>query len=147
MAPYSILQTGEPTGWFNQAGISSLFSIFFIDSNTGWAAGASNLVKTVNGGNNWVNIGSPIGNMLSVFFINVNTGWVSGSGISKSSDGGLSWITQPQIGNTLYSIFFNDNNNGWVVGGNFIPSYICKTTNSGANWNVQTIQSIYFLAL
>ena len=119
-------------------------SVFFIDDNTGWVAGGSNISatiqKTTNGGANWENLYDSLnytGPMNSIHFVNDSTGWAVGEGgkIIKTTNGGISWI--PQISGTLLTLrstYFVDNNRGWAVG---TQGRIIRTTNGGANWVTQ----------
>lgn len=119
-------------------------SVYFADSNTGWAVGDSAQVfKTTNGGKNWTKQLVGINNYYSVNFIDSNTGWAVGGGyyesceIIKTTNSGINWYCQlfshtPSI---LRSIKFIDENTGWAVGD---YSKILKTTNGGANWITQT---------
>jgi len=75
-------------------------SVFFINENTGWAAGyrypdTTNLIKTTNGGADWFNLKNNHGIFLnSVIFINEYTGWTSGNTglILKTTSGGLTGL-------------------------------------------------------
>ena len=109
--PYS---TGTPRG---------LTDVYFVNANTGWAVGDSTVVKSTNGGINWVRqicfyngTSTPL---YSVRFLNDNTGYTAG---------------------------------GFSNGGYTFTNYIFKTTNGGMNWilvfnqpnfNYGTINKIY----
>lgn len=80
-------------------------SVFFVNENTGWAAGyrypdTTNIIKSSNGGVTWFNLKNLYSNTLnSIFFIDENTGWAAGnkypseSGIIlKTITGGLNAI-------------------------------------------------------
>jgi len=116
-----------------------LYSIFFVDENTGWACGWNGkIVSTTNGGATWFQQTSGVVSQLSsIFFINSSNGWCSGDGgiILKSTNGGANWISQTS-GTTmsLASIYFVDTNTGWACGD---QGKIYKTTNGGANWIAQ----------
>jgi len=194
------------SGWIHQnSGIStSINSIKFVNSNTGWCAGDNGKIlsttngginwneqmlnlsfdlnsislvsslslycvgdsgviyKTTNGGQNWLLINRLKNvNLKTSFFINENTGFTSGIKISlvindtnklyKTTNGGLSWDSTDFYDYT-YSIFFLNANTGWSTGvsGFFPNSYINKTTDMAANWNLQltinpTIKDIFFI--
>jgi hypothetical protein len=110
-----------------------LMSVYFTDSNTGWAVGDfGTILKTTNGGDVWTSqpSGTTYG-LWSVHFTNVNTGWAVGSAgtILKTTNGGDAWTSQSSgINHNLKSIHFNDNNTGWAVGS---AGTILKTTNGG----------------
>ena len=124
-----------------------LGSVYFIDQNIGWVTGgpftwgggSGEILKTIDGGENWFSCWSgetPVG---SLFFIDHSLGWVVGTSgtILKTTDGGANWVTQ-NTGTgqaSLTSIYFTDQYNGWVVGGGGI---IRNTTDGGDNWISQT---------
>ena len=72
-----------------------LESVFFTDSNTGYAVGnAGTILKTADGGVTWsIYSSGPINQLNSVFFTDANTGFAAGTGstgdlILKTSDAG-----------------------------------------------------------
>jgi len=141
--------------WFFQNHITNspgLNSVYFIDNNTGWAVGdASMVLKTTNGGRNWVSQPSVLGNLYSVYFTNSNTGWIVGGGkIYKTTNKGINWIgSQPILteNNSFFSVFFINNDTGWVGG----FARLIKTTNGGTTWTEHNYGgttlncSIYFI--
>ncbi len=133
-------------GWyFQNSGVTSnLNSIRFFDGNTAWAAGwTPYILKTTNGGNNWLSIYS--GNAVdyqSVFFADANTGWVVGQNgvIIKSTNGGNNWFNQSSgVSSLLMFVKFINVQTGWVAGYN---GTILKTTNGGQNW-IQKNSGVY----
>jgi photosystem II stability/assembly factor-like uncharacterized protein len=74
-----------------------LTSVFFIDRNTGWAAGHDGVVlKTTDGGENWALLRQQYGQeqpILSIWFGDANNGLAVGLfGMAlSSSDGGVTW--------------------------------------------------------
>lgn len=132
--------------WFE--GGRLFYSVYFIDSNTGWAVGFFDgtgapatgvILKTTDGGLNWVSQNSGTDRLLtSVYFIDSNTGyavggdWVPGAigVILKTTDGGTNWISQDTY-RMLTSVYFTDSNNGWAVGAN---GTILHTTNGGVSF-------------
>ncbi len=105
-----------------------LNEIFFTDSQLGWVVGNDRLLKTTNGGTNWIytNIW---GN--SIHFINSMTGWkLTSSSIEKTTNSGNNWFVQSSIGGN--KVTFYDMNNGCIFSNN---SRIYKTSNGGMNWN------------
>lgn len=59
--------------------ISSIKSIFFLDSNVGWVIGNSEIAKTTNGGVTWILQNSnTINSLLNIHFIDINNGWICG---------------------------------------------------------------------
>ncbi|MBK6539280.1 MAG: hypothetical protein IPG09_16510 [Ignavibacteria bacterium] len=73
----------------------SLYSNYFTDANTGYAVGDSGkILKTTDGGSNWLQQISPTRNLLkSVYFVNENTGYVVGDTgvILKTINAGVNW--------------------------------------------------------
>ena len=138
------------------AGEYALQSVYFTDANTGYAVGmwwqkvnaeecsqGTVILKTTNGGADWVNQSSGIpdqytsisndfiDNLYSVYFTNADTGYAVGDSgrIIKTTDGGTNWIRQTSgTTSTLNSVFFVGRDTGYVAGSNGI---ILKTTNGG----------------
>ena len=106
-------------GWFQQNPLpteNDLTSVFFVSSNIGWAVGTNGtIIKTVDGGSNWIVQESATSNLISdIFFIDENNGWAVGYQIILSTtDGGLNWISQSCI-YWLESVFFIDHDVGWI---------------------------------
>ena len=116
-----------------------LRSVYFIDLNTGFAAGGSSsgggIFKTTNGGFRWFTV-NLIDNYsyYHIYICNNTIGYAVGTYgyIAKSTDGGNNWNEQYfGIGITLTSVFFVDINTGYSVG---TGGTILKTTNGGINW-------------
>jgi photosystem II stability/assembly factor-like uncharacterized protein len=152
--------TDRGTNWTSQTiSLSSwnswcwLNSVYFLDSNLGWAVGEyGSIIKTTDGGSNWSNLTSyDIGiHLQSVFFIDSNTGFSVGDfHIYKTTNGGLNW-TQVGTGNAgwLQSVYFIDFNTGWAVGESTVPGEngnILKTIDGGITWINQPIMESYQL--
>jgi photosystem II stability/assembly factor-like uncharacterized protein len=133
-------------------------SIFFVDHNTGWAAGYNHQNKTeiyttIDGGNTWV---TRLVNTIWRFFYSVQfadnlTGWLVGESgiIIKTTDGGNNWFEQTNgyQGYHLYSCYVVDQNKGYAAGQ---YGTILYTSNGGEIWTEQesgtnnTLNSIYF---
>jgi len=106
----------------------SINSLFFYNNQIGWAGGDEGLLKTNNGGFDWIKFGGL--QISSVFFINQNTGWIISNGnIYKSTNGGLTFTKKSD--GKFSSICFVDDLNGWVVGED---GCILKSTDGGENW-------------
>ena len=120
-----------------------LFSVDFVDQNTGWAVGdGGTILKTTNGGTNWIlQTSGTTFNLWSVDFVDQNIGWsVGGDGtILNTTDGGTTWILQTSnASSTLYSVKFVDQNTGWAVGKG---GTIIKTTNGGVPVELTTFEA------
>ena len=91
-----------------------MFSIYFTNSNTGWAVGAGIILKTTDGGTNWnPQITGTSYQLYSVHFSDSNFGWAVGydgnasSGIIlKTTDGGINWNPTTKLEQTPFYIQF-----------------------------------------
>ncbi len=122
------------------------------------------MIKTTNQGANWIRTNGGGGIYLNaVFFIDENTGWTCNANISnpqtlwisRSTNGGTDWTSQYSImvinsGAVMWDIFFSSVNYGVCLMDRYVGSYRLRTTNSGVNWTVDTLQvpqySLYFLS-
>jgi len=147
-----------------------LYSIFFANSDTGWALGGDHgnyptftprrvVLYTTNGGNSW-DFQYSVSNELPIYcsnFISPSEGFAaSESGdVIHTSNGGNTWIeTTPVSSYRLYGINFANSNTGWVSGEYLgVPhvASISKTTDGGNTWNTQSfgtdeyLTDIYFV--
>jgi photosystem II stability/assembly factor-like uncharacterized protein len=110
-----------------------LYSIHFIDANTGTAVGNSGtIIRTTNGGSNWNT--QPIGTinvLYNVKFTDANNGTVVGDfgTILKTTNGGINWIFKSSgTNNDLNGVFFTDANTATIVG---VGGTILRTTTGG----------------
>jgi photosystem II stability/assembly factor-like uncharacterized protein len=144
-------------GWIAQtSGVTSdLYSIFFVDVNTGWAVGmgGTTVTKTTDGGTTWVNIDvhKTIGvSCKSIYFVNSSTGWtVTDLGVYQTTDGGTTWVHQYTGYSTMWSIFFLNSTTGWAIGES---GTALRTTDGGINWTKSIVgtssdqwYSLYFV--
>ena len=133
----------QTVGWQNispSPPYSTFEDVFFLNADIGWAvADYGIIIKTVDGGINWIDQSSGTTNHLfSVFFKDKNNGWIVGDVgvILHTTDGGNNWNSQSSgTANRLYDIFFFENNIGWAVGAG---GEILKTSNAGVNWSGQS---------
>jgi len=136
-------------GWY---GSGPLWSVCFVDTNIGWIIslgynyGQTRLLKTSDGGMNWVaQLDTGFYSLKSVFFTNESVGWAIGAKwnglpdqgvIFGTTDGGENWIIQlAGVTNKLNDVNFIDENVGWTVGSGGI---ILHTTDAGINWISQS---------
>jgi len=116
-----------------------LFSIFFVNSQTGFAVGSNGsiVLRTLDGGNNWWQMATNLPSttfLNQVFFTSQETGWIVGEAgtVLKTTNGGVLWLPQTSgVFVNLNSLFFVDNQTGWIVGNN---GNIAKTTDGGNTW-------------
>lgn len=129
-------------GWYQQNSVTTanLKSVFFTDANIGYVAGYNGILKTTNGGLNWIEYTGSLNNgkFISIHFI-AQTGFtVGGPLMFKTTDGGNSWINVPLPGNyILYDVFMTDTANVYSCG----DGKIIRSTNAGLNWEVQNFDS------
>src|SRR4030095_3407935 len=123
------------TGWYPlQSGTSSILkAIYFVNPSTGFMAGNGIVLKTLNGGVNWLVITTNFGGS-SISFINEYTGYICDGTVYKTTDGGITWDNLNVF--TLTAIDFTDVNTGYGVG---LNSNIVKTTNGGVSWEQQFV--------
>jgi photosystem II stability/assembly factor-like uncharacterized protein len=121
-----------------------LNSVYFISPTTGWVAGdAHQILKTIDGGANWIPQTVEAAQYRGIFFMNENNGWAVGgepnntlSKILKTTDGGANWIAKTAATNNyLRALYFISETTGWVVGNEGV---IFKTIDGGENWETQT---------
>ena len=120
------LKSGAQNGWVKYyTGYNfGVNDIYFVNNMTGWATGGEFIIKTTNGGQNWIrqadtNTIPQDFDFKRVFFYDSNTGWVTGGGdtpfpfcienrlLFKTTNGGTSWVSQPAPSadeNSLYDI-------------------------------------------
>ncbi len=116
------------------AGIGSMF---FINSSTGFfGGGEGRLWKTIDGGENIVEVNSNLSATTSIYTIKFfgNTGYAAGYNgkITKSVDGGDNWTAIPSFTTkSINDIFLFSDNEVLVVCDN---GGIYKTFNGGVNW-------------
>ncbi|MBE2227903.1 MAG: T9SS type A sorting domain-containing protein [Ignavibacteria bacterium] len=122
-------------GWYPlQSGTENVLkSVFFVNTNTGYMSGNGIILKTLNGGSNWLVISTAFSGS-SIYFNNPYTGYIAEGTIYKTTDGGVSWIDLNQ--SSIQSVCFADLNTGYAVGFN---SKILKTTDAGATWELQFV--------
>jgi photosystem II stability/assembly factor-like uncharacterized protein len=135
----------------------TLFSVQFVNQNTGWAVGEyGTIIHTSNGGVIWGKQKSGTTHHLNrLFFLDEKNGWVVGNKgiILHTNSGGESWFKPWKKQNSgidvpIWSIYFIDNENGWAVAGRNI---ILHTTDGGKTWTKQkpnvdkSLRDVFFL--
>jgi len=134
----------------NSTVTTPIVDIFFINDNVGWALTypeappfGTTLLKTTNGGNDWIKIDSlfQLMFMSCIYFADELTGWIGGSGIAKTTNGGLTWqeclIDSGGFSNyPVYDLNFYNKDFGYACGGRVdVAGVIWKTTNGGESWS------------
>jgi photosystem II stability/assembly factor-like uncharacterized protein len=128
------------SGWFQQSPYpqrENLSCTDFLNALTGYAVGdAGTIIKTTNGGINWIILNSnTTQRLMSVDFIDENTGLVTGinGNILKTTDGGNNWtITTVNAG--LLGVHLVNTNVAYIAGFANNNGAVLKTTNGGNNW-------------
>jgi len=122
--------------------------VFFVDSLTGWCAGADGLIfHTSDGAVSWTEQNSTVTSFIvDLFFLNENLGWALtyrnvipfGSIILRTTNGGNEWIANdfPEDNVFMNAVFYFDSLNGWLGG-----SKITSTTDGGLSWQDANIDS------
>lgn len=155
LIPFCILNTGLFAQWVAQSSgtDASLNSVFFTDSNTGYAVGErGTILKTTDGGTNWIQqVSGTTERLNSVYFTYAQTGYAVGSGvILKTTDSGATWIATANFGIGEYctSVFFPNKTIGYIMAAGSNNNY--KTTDGGSTWVPQSYslnnqgRSVYF---
>ncbi len=100
--------------------VQPLYSVYFINTTTGWCAGSDGYTgKTTNGGLNWTSQTIGSGVFREIFFIDAFTGWLCGSSpqIYKSTNGGTNWISYSSGQYNVNAIEFTSHQRGWASAG------------------------------
>ncbi len=123
----------------------NLYSIDFVDENTGYVSSSGTIFKTVDGGNTWQSIYA--NGFGQIQFINASVGYARNVGYSynriyKTIDGGKTWVVTFDIDEDILSFHFPDENNGYFVGDN---SLMYKTTDGGKSWQKLTVPYEYYV--
>ena len=142
--------TNGGVNWFaHPTGVSAdLYSVYFLNSNLGWAVGTSvypagsTFLATTDGGATWKSQIPPASftpTLYSVYFQDANNGWAVGSSgrCALTTNGGTNWVnvTMPVAATySLYSVRFRDAHNGYIVGGPTGQGFVMQTTNGGQSW-------------
>ncbi len=135
-----LLTTGDGgNSWTADTTETEYRSIYFFDDSTGVLAGYGAILRTTDGGKNWIYTDAQQDFFVSMNFVNDEVGYAAGytGTILKTTDGGQSWerLRNP---NLLYAeplffnqIIFQDQNTGYIIGEN---GCFLKTADGGNNW-------------
>lgn len=130
------------SSWIQQSSGTSeyLLDVHFATENIGWiVGGGATILKTIDGGQNWVRQQAPVGidpYLKGVCFVDSTTGWAVGlSGTIIQTTDGTNWSEQSS--GTLFGlrwVRFINHNEGWAVG---YGGTILHTANGGTIWESQ----------
>lgn len=153
-----VFQSDKPIGWYVQPiPVNDMINdIYFTDSLNGWAvtdgSPISNdtgyIMRTTNGGVNWVVQFDTTDKFHTIQFLDNNTGYAGGgfgrARFLKTTNGGMNWdFTTPfgsGTGNILDLKFINTST-GWICSDDNSGGGVFKTINGGVNWIRQLDQS------
>ncbi len=138
------LYTTVSSQWIQQSTgtTADLGGISFLNENTGYVCGSGAIIKTTNGGTNWLNVNTI--NLYKPFTkiqaIDENIVYCVGmfNTIIKSTNGGVNWTILRNgpsgTGISFFALYFINSLTGWI-GGQADPPYYFKTTNGGASFD------------
>jgi photosystem II stability/assembly factor-like uncharacterized protein len=121
--------------WYLQYQSSGSFlnDVRFIDRYTGWACGDNIILKTTNGGTNWLQQNGH-GFLTDIFPVNDSVVYACGYYvILKTTNGGINWFALregPNFVPLLEGLWFNNENTGWFCG----DRVAMRTTNGGSTF-------------
>ncbi|MEO8514966.1 MAG: YCF48-related protein, partial [Ignavibacteria bacterium] len=135
---------------------SYLYSLYFLNENTGIVCGFSpSILRTSNGGNSWENVYSSGRVIWSLDFIDESTGFAVGGSqypynvLLKTTNKGSNWISlTPPTNITFKDIKFINTTTGFIVGDSGL---VMKTINTGINWELKylgalkTLKTVFFI--
>jgi photosystem II stability/assembly factor-like uncharacterized protein len=154
-----LVGSGAKAQWVpkNSGTSNSLNDVYFTDSNVGYAVGDGVILKTIDGGENWIIQDDSGWYLSSVHFPSPDIGYAVGNGytILKTINGGNDWITLaylPVGGAHLTSVYFKDIDNGFIVseGNQSNSGEIQQTIDGGESWTTvlntdMPLFSIFFI--
>lgn len=130
-----VLPQNNPEWFIQQSSTSqNIEGVFFIDTLNGWAVGQNIILRTTNGGGNWLGGDSPY-HWRSLFFTDLLNGIIVGTSgrVHKTTDGGLTFTQKVSgVTGTLTNVYFKNPMVGFV--GGEILNKIIMTTDGGENW-------------
>jgi len=110
-----------------------IFSLYFINNLTGWSFGDNMIIKTTNGGVNWIILNNTSSIRNAKFTDEQHAYGYDGNKLLRTTDGGVNWAHVTADFITDYS--FINALTGWVVSSIDTSALIQKTTNGGNSWN------------
>ncbi|MFC1547963.1 YCF48-related protein [Candidatus Neomarinimicrobiota bacterium] len=135
----------------NSGTTTTLISVYFLNSNTGYVSGeVGTILKTTDGGENWVSLSSGAGNAFdAICFTNDSTGYAFGRAglILKTTDAGNSWLNLNYSGDVamFFSAYFTNDSTGYAVGQSNMQARIAKTADAGISWTTQAFDTLGWL--
>ncbi len=147
----TILHSTNGIDWIRQATdlvipSCNLSSVSVVDSFTVWAAGGFSegfgvVLKTVNGGETWLRMGSEIdlpNATMTISALSADVAWIGSEGaVYFTTDGGVSWndMTQSTLPDMNWQgTYCLSSSNVWISGGMNGQGSIYHTSDGGALW-------------
>ncbi|MBV6477438.1 MAG: Ycf48-like protein [Ignavibacteria bacterium] len=133
---------------YQSPSFAGFYDVRFINRYTGWSCGDGMILKTTNGGKEWIVNQVPY-TLLQIHPVNDSVVYACGDYvILKTSNAGLNWITlweDPFQSSIFNGLWFKDENTGWFCGN----SFAMRTTDGGKTFidsmNVpNTLHDIHF---
>jgi hypothetical protein len=150
-ALYVVGNSGYCVIYYHKGGIKTinvgisdaLTGVQFVNASVGYIWGKNGkMLKTTNGGINWIQITTGVSDNIdkAQFISETHAFFIEGSTIHKTTNGGTSWapITLP-AGISFKDFHFFDAQNGQICGNTTSPSingYLYQTNDGGDNWNL-----------
>jgi photosystem II stability/assembly factor-like uncharacterized protein len=132
--------------------VNEIVDVYFLNRNLGWASSfnysnspfGTILLKTTNGGTDWIGEPYPEENMFinCILFMDSLNGWMGGNphALVRTTNGGITWH-QAEIDTSTLAFFpvmgiqFYNAKYGYACGGRFdIAGVIWRTSNGGDKW-------------
>jgi len=122
--------------------------VFFVDSLTGWCAGADGIIiHTTDGAISWTKKNSTVNTFIvDLYFLDKKLGWALtlrnllpfGTTMLNTTNGGDEWLANdyPEDNVFMTTVFYFDSLYGWLGG-----STIAGTTDGGLSWHEANIDS------
>jgi photosystem II stability/assembly factor-like uncharacterized protein len=138
-APNVLKEDSLGTGW-SKVPLANVIDLFFVDNNTGYAAGTA-FYKSTNGGVTWSSLSLPAntGTIKNMFWLDANNGWLTGSDndhknfVLRTSDGGISFSKAALPGDERVSdVQFLNKRLGYIV----LNNNLFMSVDSGKTWKV-----------
>lgn len=139
--------TNSGTNWnpVNVGAVEDLMYIYFYNASTGYVTSwkTDTIYKTTNAGGSWIAYKTNAGYdaVTNIFFVDANTGYAVSdhSTFMVTSNGGVNWTINASLDTLMAFGLTNTSSTTFYMvsskGGGYC---IRKTTNSGANWYVQS---------
>ncbi|MBN2493779.1 MAG: PKD domain-containing protein [Deltaproteobacteria bacterium] len=121
--------------------MDSFKALFFLDSQRGWAATATQLWTTPDGGQTWTGLSTGGRSIQAIHFIDAQRGWIACRNgiIASTGDGGSSWTNRIALGDLdFYDVHVDAGSlEAWAVGWRSSNVRIYHSS-GGVNWSEQT---------